>query len=216
MTSMRVRVGGFAIAAGAAVALWAAPAAIAQEAPICLKGGEKLSDNRDNWTGTNGRDSVTGLRGKDKMNGRGGNDLVNGGRDNDVVRGGDGNDTICGGRGNDKLYGDDGNDTIYGEEESDKIYPGPGNDKVLGSAGNDKIYGFGTEGGQIVDDGIDLLDGGFNDDVIIAGGADTLLGYTHNDTLSTRTPDDRAGADGRGRQRRRAVRVRGGRRHVRR
>jgi Ca2+-binding RTX toxin-like protein len=58
---------------------------------------------------------------------------------------------------------------------------------VLGSAGDDKIYGFGKENGQIVDDGIDLLDGGFNDDIIIAGGADILRGFTHNDTLSTRT-----------------------------
>jgi Ca2+-binding RTX toxin-like protein len=60
---------------------------------------------------------------------------------------------------------------------------------VLGSAGDDKIYGYAEKGGKIIDDGIDLLDGGFNDDIIIAGGADLLYGFTHNDTLSTKTPD---------------------------
>ena len=59
---------------------------------------------------------------------------------------------------------------------------------MLGSAGNDRIYGWGEKGGVIVDDGIDILDGGFNDDVIEAGGADTLLGFTHNDILLTMTP----------------------------
>ena len=106
------------------------------------------------------------------LDGRGGNDLLNGGRDNDVVKGGPGNDILCGGRSSDKLIGGPGNDIIYGEEENDTIYPGPGDDKVLGSAGDDKIYGWGEAGGEIIDDGIDILDGGFNDDIIEAGGAD--------------------------------------------
>ena len=122
------------------------------------------------------------------LDGRGGNDLVNGGRDNDVVKGGAGDDVLCGGRGTDKLYGGPGDDIIYGEEENDTIFPGPGDDQVLGSAGDDRIFGYGERGGEIVDDGIDILDGGFNDDIIVAGGADTLLGFTHNDTLSTATP----------------------------
>lgn len=163
--------------------------ASAQEAPVCLKGDEKLDDGPNRWNGTNGRDSVTGLRGKDRMDGRGGNDLVNGGRDNDVVEGGDGDDILCGGRGYDVLRGGPGDDIIYGEEENDKIIPGPGDDKVLGSAGDDRILGWGKSGGEYTDDGTDLLDGGYNDDIIEAGGADTLLGFTHNDTLSTRTPD---------------------------
>jgi len=170
-------------------ALVLASVAAAQEAPICLKGDEKLDDGRNNWVGTNGHDSVTGLRGKDHLIGRGGNDLLNGGRDNDFVEGGQGDDILCGGRSADKLVGGPGDDIIYGEEENDTIYPGPGDDKVLGSAGDDKIFGYGERGGRIVDDGIDILDGGFNDDMIVAGGADTLLGFTHNDTLSTRTPD---------------------------
>ena len=36
---------------------------------------------------------------------------------------------------------------------------------------------------------IDVLDGGFNDDLIEAGGDDTLLGFTHNDVLRTKTPE---------------------------
>jgi Ca2+-binding RTX toxin-like protein len=163
--------------------------AAGQEAPICLKGKEKLDDGVNNWVGTNHHDSVTGLRGKDHLIGRGGGDLLNGGRDNDVVEGGMGNDVLCGGRSADKLYGGPGDDIIYGEEENDTIFPGPGDDKVLGSAGDDRIFGYGEVGGEIVDDGIDILDGGFNDDIIIAGGADTLLGFTHDDTLSTATPD---------------------------
>ena len=177
----------------AGAALLALPsAASAQEAPICLESGnqgEKLSDGVDHWTGTNKGDKVTGLRGKDVLKGRDGNDLLNGGRDNDKVYGEDGNDIICGGRSADKLFGGDGDDIIYGEEENDTIYPGPGDDKVLGSAGDDKIFGYAKKNGQIIDDGIDLLDGGFNDDIIVAGGADLLYGFTHNDTLSTMTPD---------------------------
>ena len=59
---------------------------------------------------------------------------------------------------------------------------------MLGSAGDDKIFGWAEVGGEIVDDGIDILDGGFNDDIVEAGGADELYGFTHNDTLSTKTP----------------------------
>jgi Ca2+-binding RTX toxin-like protein len=182
------RLVGATVATACAAAILIAPAAFAQEAPICLKVQEKLDDGFNDWHGSNGKDSVTGLRGRDHMDGRGGSDRINGGRDNDLVKGGDGDDLLCGGRGGDKIYGGPGDDIIFGEEENDKIYPGPGDDQVLGSAGNDRIYGWGKQGGNIVDDGIDILDGGFNDDVIEAGGADTLLGFTHNDILSTKTP----------------------------
>ncbi len=173
-----------------AAALLALPtAASAQEAPVCITGKERLDDGVNHWFGSRHHDSVTGLRGEDRMNGGGGDDFINGGRNNDVVKGGPGDDLLCGGRGHDVIYGGDGDDVIYGEEENDRIIPGPGDDKVLGSAGNDRILGWGKQGGEIVDDGIDVLNGGFNDDVIEAGGADTLLGYTHDDVLLTRTPD---------------------------
>jgi Ca2+-binding RTX toxin-like protein len=171
--------------AALALLIAAAPAA-AQEAPICLQAAEKLSDKKDNWTGKNGKDSVTGLRGNDKLDGRRGNDFINGSRDSDVIKGGPGNDLLCGGRGHDVIYGGPGNDRIYGEEENDTIIPGPGDDYALGSADDDRIEGWGKGGDRT--DGIDILDGGFNDDQIEAGGADTLLGYTHDDVLSTKTP----------------------------
>jgi Ca2+-binding RTX toxin-like protein len=183
----RVRSGLFLAALCVAAALPAS--ASAQEAPQCLTAAEKLDDGVNHWHGTNGKDSVTGLRGKDVLDGRGGNDFINGGRDNDIVKGGPGDDVLCGGRSADKLIGGPGDDIIYGEEENDTIYPGPGDDKVLGSAGDDRIFGYGEVNGQIIDDGLDLLNGGYNDDIIVAGGADTLQGYTHNDTLSTATPD---------------------------
>ena len=169
--------------------LAAVPPASGQEAPICLSAAEKLSDRVEHWKGTNKRDSVTGLRGKDVLVGRGGDDFINGGRDNDVVKGGPGDDLLCGGRSADRILGGPGDDIIYGEEENDTIDPGPGNDKVLGSAGDDKLFGYGEVGGEIVDDGVDILDGGFNDDLVIAGGADSVYGFTHNDELRTATMD---------------------------
>ncbi len=177
-----------AVATVISFALLVPGVAAAQEAPICLKVDEKLDDGVNHWFGAPKKDSVTGLRGRDVLNAGGGDDHINGGRDNDVVKGGPGDDILCGGSGDDKIIGGDGDDVIYGEEENDTIIPGPGDDRVLVSAGDDRIYGWGKQGGEIVDDGIDLLDGGFNDDIIEAGGADTLLGFTHDDILRTKTP----------------------------
>jgi Ca2+-binding RTX toxin-like protein len=179
-------IGASAVALALFIAL--AGGASAQETPICTKAAEKLSDNKDNWRGGNRDDSVTGLRANDHLDGGGGNDFVSGGRDSDVINGGPGNDVLCGGTGHDVIYGGPGNDKIYGEEANDTIIPGPGNDYALGSAGDDHIEGWGKSHGEIVDDGVDVLDGGYNDDRIEAGGADTLLGYTHDDVLLTKTP----------------------------
>jgi Ca2+-binding RTX toxin-like protein len=184
----RGRLGAGILAGAIALALALPAGASAQEAPICLQAAEKLSDGKDNWNGSKRRDSVTGLRGNDKLSGRNGNDFINGSRDSDVIKGGPGNDLLCGGRGHDVIYGGPGRDRIYGEEENDKIIPGPDNDYALGSADDDVIRGWGEKGGEVIDDGVDRLDGGFNDDQVEAGGADTLLGYTHDDVLSTKTP----------------------------
>jgi Ca2+-binding RTX toxin-like protein len=189
MERLRRARGQLATAAIACALLTFPAAAFAQEAPICTKAKERLDDGRDRWFGGGRPDSVIGLRGEDRMDGGVGNDLVNGGRNNDVIKGSRGDDILCGGRGSDTLYGGPGDDIIYGEEENDRIVPGPGDDKVLGSAGNDRIIGWAERGGEIIDDGIDILNGGWNDDVIEAGGADSLYGFTHNDVLLTRTPD---------------------------
>ncbi len=187
---MRVQAGKvLAVVAGAvALLVLCASTASAQEAPICTKWKDHLKPG-DNFHLGDGNASVIGPESNDHIFGEGGKDLINGGRGNDVIEGGPGNDILCGGRGNDTIIGGPGNDKIYGEEENDTIIGGPGNDTVQGSAGDDRIEGYGTKHGEIVDDGVDTLDGGFNDDTIIAGGADTLLGYTHDDVLSTKTPD---------------------------
>jgi Ca2+-binding RTX toxin-like protein len=160
----------------------------AQEAPICTTMKERLDDGRNVLRGGNGVQDAIGLRGKDKMLGGGGADRLNGGRDNDVVKGGPGRDLLCGGRGGDRILGGPGDDLIYGEEENDRIIPGSGDDQVLGSAGNDHIFGWGKQGDTYTDDGTDQLVGGYHDDVIEAGGIDSLDGHTHADVLSTRTP----------------------------
>jgi Ca2+-binding RTX toxin-like protein len=177
------------LVASLAVLAFGASTVAAQEAAVCTKWSDRLTSQSGDYHLGNGNASVIGPESNDRIFGEGGKDLVNGGRGNDVVKGGPGNDILCGGRGDDVIHGGPGNDRIFGEEENDRIFPGPGDDKALGSADDDKLYGFGGKPGSIVDDGIDVLDGGFNDDVIIAGGADTLLGFTHDDILRTKTPD---------------------------
>ena len=166
-----------------------APSALAQEARICTKWDDHLKPQSGPYNLGNDRDSVIGTDKKDRILAEGGDDLINGGRGSDHVDGGEGDDVLCGGRGNDTLEGGPGNDVIFGEEENDTIVPGPDDDRVLGSEGDDKLIGYGGQPGSIIDNGIDILDGGFNNDVIIAGGADSLYGFTHNDKLSTKTPD---------------------------
>ncbi len=143
---------GFAAAACAfcVAGLALAPAAGAQEAPICLKVKEKLSDGVDHWRGTNGKDSVTGLRGKDVLKGRGGNDRLNGGRDNDVVKGGKGDDIICGGRSADKLIGGPGEDSFDA---------GPGRDNVDAADGVAETVNCGSGRDRVKADRSDRLRG---------------------------------------------------------
>ena len=81
-----------------------------------------------------------------------------------------------------------GNDRVYGEEHNDTLYPGPGNDYALGSAGDDHVYGWGRSGGTYIADGEDTIDGGYENDVVEGGGVDVILGGSHDDVLSTRTP----------------------------
>ena len=66
---------------------------------------------------------------------------------------------------------------------------GAGVDEMGGQAGADKLLGYGKSHGQVIDDGKDVLDGSFEVDVLVAGGADTLIGGADNDTLSSKTPD---------------------------
>ena len=61
-TATGFRARGAIATAGALCALVLMPAtAAAQEAPICLEGGEKLNDSRDHFIGTPKRDSVLAM-----------------------------------------------------------------------------------------------------------------------------------------------------------
>ena len=95
------------------------------------------------------------------MNGGRGHDFVNGGRNNDVVKGGPGDDVLCGGRGarRDPRRRRRRHHLRRGGERPDHSRR-PATTRCSGSAGNDRILGWGKQGGEIVDDGIDILNGG--------------------------------------------------------
>ena len=104
-----------------------------------------------------------------------------------MVEGGGGDDVLCGGRSADKLYGGPGDDIIYGEEENDTIFPGAGDDKVLGSARRRPDLRLRRGGREIIDDGIDILNGGWNDDVS-SPAAPTRCSASRTTTPSARRP----------------------------
>ncbi|WP_245283764.1 calcium-binding protein [Bradyrhizobium sp. URHD0069] len=87
----------------------------------------------------------------------GGNDTLGGGAGNDVIYAGLGNDQIDGGADNDTLSGEDGNDLIKG---------GAGDDTTLGGRGNDTFLYNPGNGGSIVGDGSDIIDGGEDIDTL--------------------------------------------------
>jgi Ca2+-binding RTX toxin-like protein len=60
---------------------------------------------------------------------------------------------------------------------------------VLGSAGDDLVFGWGEEDGQVVDDGVDEINGGHSRDVVEGGGADIILGGVQDDLVVTKTPE---------------------------
>jgi len=88
----------------------------------------------------------------------------------DVLIGDYWNDDISGGAGNDQIDGGDGDDNLYGDA---------GDDTLRGGAGNDLL---------VDDGGADSVNAGEDDDVILAGSADSsndqLDGGLGNDTLN--------------------------------
>jgi Ca2+-binding RTX toxin-like protein len=184
-----------ALASAVALTLVAAPAEaslrfVPVDAAICKKRNSQGTGKGEvTHLPKNKRNFYNGGDGNDKIYGGNKDDVINGGRGNDIVHGGGGNDVVCGGINNDKVYGDEDNDRVFGEEDNDYLDGGEGNDKLNGQAGIDKLIGYGKSGGAFTDAGTDLLDGSFEADVLIAGGADTLIGGAENDNLSTKTPD---------------------------
>ena len=84
----------------------------------------------------------------------GGNDSVeisNGISIDAIILGGDGNDMLLGGGGNDEISGDDGEDTIDGRIGSDTVNGGAGSDQVTISVGIDIVNGGGEDDDILVD-----------------------------------------------------------------
>mgnify|MGYP006133696467 FL=1 len=114
--------------------------------------------------GTDGVDLIFGTDGDNLIFGAGGDDLIVGGGGNDTILGGSGDDAILGGSGDDLLLGDFDEDVLRDEfamSEEDiaavlagQLSDGSNNDLVIGGAG------------------IDEVDGGEGNNVVISGGTD--------------------------------------------
>jgi Ca2+-binding RTX toxin-like protein len=137
-------------------------------------------------------------------------EAIQGGLGKDTLNGGNTDDTLKGGPGDDTLNGYGGADYLYGEEGSDLLRPGPGQDHLYGGGDpanscctfdtatyserwnpvNLSIDGNANDGeageGDYIDDDIEGLAGGSNNDTLIGStrgniltgnaGQDTLLG----------------------------------------
>ncbi len=173
-----------------------------------LQGG----DGNDTQLGGAGDDTLDGGRGNDTLDGQSGNDNVTGGEGEDVIvfgGTGDGLDTVDGGSGSDtvRVDGTSNNDTFRVSQDAQglltvsqatatiTIDPSSVQTVIVdGRAGNDFI-GIGNldRVGRIVL----IVNGGFGNDIIDAGGRNTgsvileLNGEGGNDTLAGGLQNDR-------------------------
>lgn len=150
-----------------------------------LRGGEGDDDLFGDNFGDEGDDTLEGGPGDDDLYGFAGDDDLDGGPDDDDLYGGSGDDDLIGGSGNDDLFGGDGNDDLRGGPGNDLLAGGAGNDIFMkGGSGDDTL-----EGGSGNDDlaggtGVDLLEGGSGNDTLRGNDAgniadnevDTLIG----------------------------------------
>ena len=137
----------------------------------------------DSLDGGTGEDILFGGLGNDRLEGGDGHDILIGTdhyewniSDHDVLTGGVGDDRIYGMGGDDMLSGGEGTDILFGDDYQfiDQI-PGP---NVLGAGLSFQGLVYSTA------PGVDVLDGGANDDFLAGGaGNDTLFGGTGNDFL---------------------------------
>lgn len=140
----------------------------------------------DSLTGTNQDDFISGLDGNDTVTGGGGNDTI-------ADNGGNGDDRFFGEAGNDRLFGEVGNDTLDGGPDNDYLDGGEGEDSLVGGEGEDTLTatrGINTLKGGLGDDCLkgessDRLWGETgNDTLIITDGSNNLLdGGPNNDYL---------------------------------
>jgi Ca2+-binding RTX toxin-like protein len=92
-----------------------------------------------------------------------------------TVDGNLGDDRITTGGGNDSLIGDSGNDTLTGGGGNDTLSGGANDDSLVGGLGDDSLAGS--------DSGIDTLLGGAGNDIISMSEDDVVDGGDDNDTI---------------------------------
>ena len=100
----------------------------------------------------------------------GGNDTISGGADGDLINGGTGFDQIIGGEGDDSLFGSRGSDIVSG-----MAITGDGPLDLEDVAASD-LAELGTRVAISGSDGSDIVHGGADTDVLIAGDGDTVTG----------------------------------------
>lgn len=139
----------------------------------------------DLFVGTDSDDQFGSNTGDDTLLGFGGDDYLSAGSDDDLIVGGEGDDILDGHTGNDELIGGSGDDELIGYK---------GDDLLNGTAADLTTVRFeiGTDG-TVIDvqmdnetvstDGFDLIKGGPDQDILIAGGGDTIDGQDGADAL---------------------------------
>lgn len=158
-------------------------------------------DDNDFLDGGAGHDHLYGDDGLDELLGGAGDDNLIGGAGADVLSGGDGDDRIAG---DDVEYFDEtiywqsvasddaGDDVLDGGNGGDLLIGGGGADSLVGGMGPDRLFGdqapqLGFSWSPTLEhdsDGVDTLNGGEGDDLLVGGGqSDELTGGTGNDSL---------------------------------
>ena len=99
----------------------------------------------------------------------------------DTLMGEDGDDSLIGGMGDDQLRGGDGDDALHGNDGDDAMDGGAGADTLFGGAGDDALLGINADLSDSND--ADFLNGGDDDDEIVAGSYDTVHTGSGADTV---------------------------------
>lgn len=135
-----------------------------------------LGDGDDRVFARGGNDLVTGAGGDDSIFGGDGDDLLLGEEGDDFIRGGAGSNLVTGGRGEDTLIGDNGNDFIFGADIVDEdTYI----ETIRSTEPTRSPYDFDRETAEM-----DVLSGGFGDDLLVVGSNDVATGGEGNDTIN--------------------------------
>lgn len=158
----------------------------------------------DQINGYAGNDTVWGGGRDDDLYGGMGDDNVDGGAGDDSLHGDDGNDTLTGGQGNDTLFGHGDADSLAGDDGDDEVQGGDGNDSLTGGAGDDALHGGLGDDTLDSDAGADTLFGGWGDDVVLGHDPDApaehdrdyLNGGGDDDTLVAGVGDVLTAGDG--------------------